>query len=360
MAVDAETGETHWHFRTVDHDLWDYDLGAQPTLMDMDIDGTMRRVVLVGTKTGSIYVLDAATGEPLRPVERKPAPQGAMPGDWTAPTQPQSTALPNFATKPGRDPEMMTAAHAFGLTPVDALLCRIQFHRMRYEGIYTPPTDQGLGMLLYPGTIGGLNWGGLSVNPEQQILVTNNSRLANRVQLVPRDQVADQAIGDGGARPDQEVAPQAGSPYGVDRPIWLSPLGVPCNSPPWGYLSATDLRTGELLWSQPIGTGYDSGPLGIPSRLKITIGTASIGGSVNTRSGLTFIGSAQDNYLRAFDTRSGELLWDARLPASPQASPMTYMHEGRQYVAVAAGGHARLETTLGDHLIVFALPQQVQ
>lgn len=356
VAVDARTGQMRWHFRTVDHDLWDYDLGAQPTLMDMDIDGTVRRVLLQGTKTGSVFVLDAATGEALRPVTRRGVPQGAAPGDRTAPTQPQSTALPNFAGAPGPEPERLQEQHMFGLTPIDALMCRIQFRQMRYEGIYTPPTEDPGGMLLFPGTIGGLNWGGLSVNPEQQILVTNHSRLANRVTLVPRAEVKDLAVGSGGARVDQAVAPQAGAPYGVTRPIWLSMLGVPCIAPPWGYLSATDLRSGRLLWTQPLGTGYDSGPLGIPTRLKLRIGTTNIGGSMNTRSGLTFIAAAQDNYLRAFDTRTGDLLWDARLPAGGQATPITYMHAGRQYVAIAAGGHARLNTTLGDSVVVFALP----
>ena len=139
--------------------------------------------------------------------------------------------------------------------------------------------------------------------------------------------------------------------------MWLSPLGVPCIAPPWGYLSATDLRTGRLLWSQPLGTGFDMGPMGIPSRLKIRIGTPNIGGSVNTRSGLTFIGAAQDDYLRAFETRTGKLLWDGRLPAGGQASPMTYLHNGRQYVVIAAGGHARLETRTGDSVVAFALPE---
>lgn len=359
VAVDAATGQVRWYFRTVNHDLWDYDLGAQPTLMDMEIDGRLRRVLIQGTKTGSIFVLDAATGEVLRPVEQRDAPQGATPGDRTAPTQPQSVTFPNFAgdpRPPGAEPERLTEAHLFGLTPIDALMCRIQFRQMRYEGIYTPPTEAPGGMLLFPGTIGGLNWGGLAVNPDLQILITNHSRLPNVVTLIPRAQVTDQPVGDGGQRVDQEAAPQAGSPYGVTRPIWLSMFGVPCIAPPWGYLAATDLRTGRLLWSQPLGTGYDSGPLGIPSRLKITLGTTNIGGAVNTASGLTFIAAAQDDFLRAFDTLSGELLWEARLPAGGQASPLTYMHDGRQYVAIAAGGHARLETTLGDSVVVFALP----
>ena len=175
---------------------------------------------------------------------------------------------------------------------------------MRYEGIYTPPTDEGLGMLLFPGTIGGMNWGGVAVDTERQVIVTNHSRLPNRVQLIPRADVDDQPIGDGGARPDQAVAPQAGDPYGVDRPMWLSPLNVPCISPPWGYISGT-----------------------------------------------------QDNFLRAFKTTTGELLWEGRLPYSAQSGPMTYMHEGRQYFVVAAGGHARLETEVGDAVVAFALPE---
>lgn len=359
VAVDMHTGATRWHFTTVDHDLWDYDLGAQPVVLDMEIDGQMRRVVLQGTKTGSIFVLDAATGEALRPVERVPAPQNALPGERLSPTQPQSTFFQNFAGAIGAKPETLTAAHAFGLTPIDAAICRIGFEKMRYEGIYTPPaTEEQGGMLLFPGTIGGLNWGGLSVNPEQQIVITNHSRLPNKVVLYPREDVDDAAVGDGGQRAKQDIAPQAGAPYGVDRPMWLSPLGVPCISPPWGYIAASDLRTGQLLWSKPLGTGYDTGPLGIPMRVKITIGTPNIGGPTSTRSGLTFIAAAQDNYLRAFHTRTGELLWEARLPAGGQAGPLTYMHEGRQYVAIAAGGHARLETTLGDSVVVYALPQQ--
>ena len=360
VAVDVATGQVRWHYRTVDHDLWDYDLGAQPTLMDMEIEGSTRRVLLQGTKTGSIFVLDAATGAVLRPVERRAAPQGATPGDRTSQTQPQSVALPNFAgapQPPGAEPERLTEAHLFGMTPVDALMCRIKFRQMRYEGIYTPPTAAPGGMLLFPGTIGGLNWGGLAVNPALQIVVTNHSRLPNVVTLVPRAQVKDQAVGSGGQRVDQAVAPHAGSPYGVTRPIWLSMFDVPCIAPPWGYLAATDLRTGQLLWSRPLGTGYDTGPLGIPTRLKLTLGTTNIGGAVNTASGLTFIAAAQDNFLRAFDTLSGDMLWEARLPAGGQASPLTYMHEGRQYVAIAAGGHARLKTTLGDSVVVFALPR---
>ncbi|MEH3036108.1 MAG: PQQ-binding-like beta-propeller repeat protein [Sphingomonas adhaesiva] len=356
VAVDLATGATRWVFRTVERDRFDYDLGAQPVLTTIPVGGVLRRVVVQGTKTGSLFVLDAATGLPVRPVAYRPAPGGGMPGDRLSPVQPQSVAYPNLSGRPGADPEQIDARHAFGLTPIDAAWCRIQFHRMRYEGIYTPPTDRGMGTLLFPGTIGGLNWGGLAIDPVRGIVVTNHSRLPNRVKLFPRAAVAAPAIGDGGRRPDQAVAPQKGAPWAVDRPMWLSPLGVPCIAPPWGYLAATDLATGRLLWSQPFGTGRDSGPLGLPSMLRIPIGTPNLGGAVTTATDLSFIAATQDDYIRAYETASGRLLWSARLPAGGQASAMTYMHRGRQYVAISATGHARFETRPGDALIVYALP----
>ncbi len=356
VAVDLATGATRWVFRTVERDRWDYDIGAQPVIADLPIDGVTRRVVIQATKTGSIFVLDARTGQPVRPVEMRPAPRGGLAGETLAAAQPQSVFYPNLSGVPGPDPERIDARHMFGLTPLDAAWCRIQFHRMRYEGIYTPPAAEGGGMLLLPGTIGGPNWGGIALDPARNIAIVNYSRLANMVRMIPREEVEDLPVGDGGARPDQAVAPQAGSPWGVDRPIWMSPLGVPCTSPPWGYMAAVDLGTGELLWSRPLGTGYDMGPLGIPTRLRIQIGTPNIGGAVVTASGLTFIAAAQDNYLRAFETATGRLLWSGRLPAGGQSGPMTYMHRGRQYVAIGATGHARLETEVGDTLVVYALP----
>ncbi len=360
VAVDAATGETRWHFSTVNHDLWDYDLGAQPTIVDMIIGGTARRVVLQATKTGFLYAFDAATGEPLTPIEEREVPQGAAPGDWVAETQPVSRFYPNFGARPGPEPETISERHIFGLTPIDALACRIHFHHIRYEGIFTPPTAQGQGMLMVPGALGGINWGGISVNPDEQIAIINNSRLANRIQLIPRDEVEDPPAGEGVSAADQSVLPQAQAPYGVIRPAWLSFIGVPCLGPPWGYLSAVDLRTGKMLWNQPLGTGFDTGPLGLPTFIKIRIGTPNMGGSINTAGGLTFIAATQDHFLRAFHTRTGELLWEGRLPAAAQATPMTYMHEGRQYVVIAAGGHAQMATAMGDTLRVFALPDQTE
>ncbi len=355
VAVDATTGDTIWSYATVIHDVWDYDIGAQPIVGNLAVDGAAeRRVVIQGTKTGSLFVLDAATGEPVTPIEMKPAPQDGLPGERLSPDQPQSVFYPNLSGIPGPDPEVLNASHTFGLTPVDAAMCRLEFERMRYDGMYTPPIEGT--MLLFPGTIGGMNWGGLGFDEERGILVTNHSRLPNIVRMIPRAEVDDLPVGMGGARPDQEVAPHYLSPWGVDRPIWLSPLEVPCIAPPWGIVAATDMRTGDLLWSQPLGTGFDSGPFGLPTFLKVPIGTANIGGPLMTATGLTFIAAAQDNWLRAFQTTTGRLLWEGRLPAGGQASPMSYEFEGRQYVVMTATGHQRLTTTTGDYVVAFALP----
>lgn len=357
VAVDLVTGATRWVFTSINHDLWDYDLGAQPMLVDVPIDGAPRRAILQLSKTGNMFLLDAATGEVLRPLEQRPVPQGAAPGDWVAPTQPQSVFYPNIGGLPGREPEEIDARHAFGLTPIDAAACRISFHRLRYEGMYTPPTEQEPGMLLFPGTLGGMNWGGGGFDPERRLLIANNSRQPNLVVLHPREEVRDKAVGSGGVRSDQEIVPHLGTPFGITRPVWLSWLDIPCISPPWGFITATDIDTGEIVWSHPFGTGYDVGPLGIPTRLKIAVGTPNLGGPLVTAGGLTFIGATQDDFLRAYETATGRLLWQARLPAGPQAGAMTYEHEGRQYVAISATGHAQMQTTQGDYLKVYALPR---
>ncbi|MFN4295953.1 MAG: PQQ-binding-like beta-propeller repeat protein [Brevundimonas sp.] len=357
VAVDLATGATRWVFTTVLHDLWDYDLGAQPMVLDLEIDGQSRRAILQGTKAGDLFVLDALTGEPLRPVELRPTPQGGLlPGERLSPVQPRSVFYPNLSGVPGPEPERIDARHLWGLTPIDAALCRIEFHQRRYEGAFTPPTLDQKGMVLLPGTVGGMNWGGLGFDPERRLVISNHSRLPNIVDMHPRQDVQDRSAGSGGTRPDQAIAPQSSTPFGVTRPMWLSALGVPCLAPPWGYVAATHIDTGELVWSRPLGTGYDMGPLGIPTRLKIAMGTPNLGGPLVTAGGLTFIAAAQDNFLRAFETATGRLVWEARLPAGAQAGPMAYEHQGRQYIAITVTGHARFETKEGDYLVAYALP----
>ena len=352
IAIDADTGRVRWSFQTVHHDLWDYDVAPQPVVVDIPRPGGVARALIQATKTGEIFVLDRASGRPLFDVAEVSAPTGgAVPHERVSPTQPSSVAMPSF-----RGPDL-EERDMWGITPLDQLWCRIRFKRARYEGMYTPPSV--MPFLQYPGILGGIEWGSVSVNPERSLMIVNASRVANYAALIPRAE-ADAA----GRRPEglgghYMHRAQFGTPYAVSNPPFLSPLGVPCQNPPFGTLSAVDLATGQLVWTRWLGTARDSGPLDIPSLLPLPIGTPNIGGSLNTRSGLTFIGATQDRYLRAFDVDTGRLLWKARLPAGAMATPMTYLSpaSGRQFVVIAAGGtHLRMAEE-GDHIVAYALPK---
>lgn len=352
VALDAATGEVRWSFQTVHHDLWDYDVPAQPVLVDIArADGT-RRALIQATKMGEIFVLDRASGQPLFDVREQPAPtRGALAEEHLAATQPASAALPAF-----RGPEL-EEGDMWGLTPVDQLWCRIRFRQARYAGIYTPPGTTP--SIQYPGILGGIEWGSVSVDPQRGLFFVNASRIANYVRLMPRaeaDALGRRPEGLGGHYMDRA---QVGTPYAVTNPPFLSPLGVPCQRPPFGTLSAVNLRTGQLVWTRRLGTARDSGPFGFPSLLPLPLGTPNTGGSLATRSGLVFIGASQDRYLRAFAADSGKLLWQGRLPAGAQATPMTYRsrQSGRQFVLIAAGGSDTLMTKPGDYLIAYALPR---
>jgi glucose dehydrogenase len=296
-----------------------------------------------------VFVLDRRTGAPLFPVEERPAPQdGAAPGERLSPTQPYVTGIASFANT-------LRERDMWGMTPIDQLYCRIQFRRLRYEGEATPPglTES----LIYPGVGGGMNWGGVSVDPAHGVAIVNTMNMGASIQLIPRDE-ADAIARRGGD------APQAmtGAPYAAQVSTFYSPLNVPCNEPPFGELSAVDLRSGAVLWRRPIGTIRDSGPLGLRTGLPIPMGLPNLGGTLVTRSGLVFIGAVAERRLRAFDIRTGRELWRADLPASAQATPMTYVspRSGRQFVVVAAGGHPRLQMPAGDTLVAFALPAAEQ
>jgi len=352
VALDIATGTVRWRFQTTHHDLWDYDVPAQPTLVDLD--GVP--ALLQPTKRGEIFMLDRRTGKPLAPVEERPVPRSHVPGERASPTQPFSTGLPSFAGPRLREADM------WGLTPIDQAWCRAAFRKARYEGPLTPP---GLDRpsLVYPGYGGGMNWGGVAVDAARGLMLVNSNRFANTVQLLARDEADRRGIRPLSATSAGNAAgavAQAGLPYAAEVKPLMSPLGVPCQQPPWGMISAVDLRSRKLLWSQPFGTGADSGPLGIASRLPLRIGVPNTGGAVLTRSGLAFIGATQDHYLRAFAIGSGRELWRARLPAGGQATPMTFRSpkSGRQFVVIAAGGHPGLTPGgLGDHVVAYALPR---
>ncbi|MYD97256.1 MAG: pyrroloquinoline quinone-dependent dehydrogenase, partial [Gammaproteobacteria bacterium] len=315
VALAAATGEVRWSFQTVHHDIWDYDVPAQPGLYSVWRDGALHDVVAQVTKTGFVFVLDRDTGEPFLPVEERPVPQTGAPGEWLSPTQPFPVAPPPIV------PNRLSPGDAFGLTLFARLSCRSWIAESVADGLFTPPSEQGT--VLYPFTGGGANWGGAAYDPMRNLLVVNMNNLAHHIQLIPGDLVEH-------ARRvfhDQEVSPQTGAPFGMKRELLLSPLGLPCTPPPWGVLAAVDLASGEIVWRTALGEVFGV-PLGLPS----------VGGPIVTAGGLVFIGATpMDDVLRAFDVETGALLWQGQLPAGGQATPMTYVWGGRQYVVIYAG-----------------------
>ena len=346
VALDVNTGRVIWHFQTVHHDVWDYDVPAQPVLFDFHRDGKKIPALVQATKTGMLFFLDRRNGEPIFPVEERPVPQeGAVAGESLSPTQP-------FPTKPPPiHPVRLDPEDAFGFTPFDRAACREKIASLRSDGLYTPPSLEG--SVQYPGYIGGVNWGSVSVDPERDILVVNTTRTAGMIRLVPRAEFAD--LFPNGA-PALGFEDQAGTPYAVERLPLLSPLGAPCNPPPWGTLVAVNIAEGEIRWDVPLGTAEGMAPF--PVYKFMAKGVPNLGGPITTASGLAFIGAATDPYLRAFSTETGEELWRAKLPTAAQATPLTYRAspEGRQMVVIAAGGHGLLGVPINDAVVAFALP----
>jgi len=356
VAVDAATGDTRWVFQTTHHDVWDYDVASQPTLLDVKgADGTMTPAVLQTTKRGQIFLLDRRTGVPLAKVAEKPVSTHGAPGDPLSPTQPYSVQLPNFS---GPD---LSERDMWGLTPFDQLWCRIAFRRARYEGQFTPPAADARPTIQFPGFIGGSNWSGLSVDPERQLAVINTSRMANFVRTIPRAKADEMGIKPVGVGPKIGlISPQVGTPFAINTGPFLSPIQVPCQRPPFGMMAVMDLKSRQVLWSHPLGTSREVGPFGWKLPVGLPMGSVNLGGTLTTRSGLTFISATQDQTFRAFDIATGKVLWEARLPAGSHANPMTYRSSasGRQFVVVAAGGGRTLKTRRGDYLIAYALPER--
>ena len=342
VALRGSTGELVWGYQLVHHDLWDYDVPAQPTLVTVRRDGEEIPAVAQASKMGLVFVLHRETGEPLFPVEERPVPQSDVPGERSSPTQPFPELPPPLV------PHRFTPEEAWGLTPWDRGRCRGVLQSLRYDGIFTPPSLQGT--LLFPGSAGGTNWGSVAFEPSSSLLVLNTSNVPHSVKLIPQADLAETRR----ANPGKEISSQAGTPYGMIRDTVISPFGVPCNPPPWGQLHAIDLSTGKLRWQVTLGTTRDLAPVPIP----MGWGTPNMGGPIITATGLVFIGAAMDDYLRAFDLESGAELWKGRLPAGGQATPMTYRlgEDRRQYVVIAAGGHGKMGNRLGDALVAFALP----
>lgn len=354
VALDVETGEPRWSFQALHHDVWDYDVGSQPTLVDLEIDGEVVPALIQPTKHGQIFLLDRRTGAPLAAVEEKPVPQDPAPGDWLSPTQPFSTGMPAL------DDWTLNESDMWGLTPLDQLWCRIKFRQARYEGYLTPPGLRPT--ITFPGYMGGLEWGGVSVDPNRKLMVVNWNRVGNYTRLIPRPEADAMGVKAAAENISGVGVPSAmeGTPFAAATSAFLSPLGVPCNAPPYGLLTAIDLNSRKIVWSRPLGTGRDTGPFGVPSMLPLPMGMPNVGGSVITASGLIFIAATMEHALRAVDLNTGKTLWKARLPAAGNATPMTYISpkSGRQFVVVAAGGHFAMGGEMGDHIIAYRLPRR--
>ena len=343
VVLRATTGEFVWGHQLVHHDLWDYDTASQPMLVDIERDGAKVAAVVQLTKTGQVFVFDRETGAPVFPIEERSVSADAVAGESPSPTQPFSSLPPLVSHAPVKPED------AWGLTFYDRDACREKIASLKSEGIFTPPSLQGT--IERPGYAGGSNWGGGAWDPQRQLLIANVMDVPMVVTLIPRDKLAEEY--DSGLYKDWEFARQTGTPYAMRRKLLDSPLGAPCIAPPWGKLVAVDLAHGKITWDKPLGTSRDRAPWPFWS----IEGAPNMGGPLTTAGGLVFFGATTDNFLRAFDTASGAELWKARLPAGAQATPMSYEAGGRQYVVVAAGGHAKLGTTRGDYVLAFALPK---
>jgi quinoprotein glucose dehydrogenase len=345
VVVDVATGAVKWRFKTVNHDLWDYDLASQPVTVDLP-DG--RPALIVPTKRGQIFVLDRRTGQPIDPVVQRPVPQGGVEGEWTAPTQPYTTGFPSVAGPRLRERDM------WGITPLDQMACRLQFRRANYEGDFTPITTRPT--ITYPAVGGGINWGSVSVDPQRGLMVVNALRFANLNRLEKREPGE---VAKGGFEGGVITFPQAGTPYAFKSFPFLSPIFIPCQEPPFGTISVFDIATRKLVWEKPLGTAAGSGPLGMASHVPLQMGAPNFGGSLSTAGGLTFIAAAQDRKLRAYDIANGKELWSAELPAIGAANPVSYVSPktGRQYVVIAAGGHFSMPGPHAAAIMAYALPQ---
>ncbi len=333
VALKASTGELVWGFQVVHHDLWDYDVASQPTLFTWK-DKTP--AIAITTKMGRVFVLNRLTGVPLIPVEEVSVPKSDIPGEESWPTQPSSISLV---------PESISVDDAWGVTPEQKQWCAEKIKAARFGSIYIPPSTQGT--LVYPGNVGGVNWGSSAYDPANHLLIMNTNHLVMLVRMIPRDELDAQRKGASDLdRMHGEFARQTGAPFAMFRTPLLSASGLPCTAPPWGNVTAVDLFTGKKAWDVPLGT-Y------LPGQ---KTGTINLGGLIATAGGLVFSAAGMDGKLHAFDSATGAELWSYDLPAGGQATPMTYTLNGKQYLVLAAGGHGKLGTKQGDSLLAFTLP----
>jgi len=344
VALRGKTGQFVWGFQLVHHDLWDFDSASPPLLTTLRFDGQDIPVVIQGNKAGLLYVLNRDSGKPVFPVEERAVPRSDVPGEHSSPTQPVPVKPPPMAR------QGLSADEAWGPTPEDREACHVMIKQLRNEGIFTPPSLQGT--LMVPGHLGGMTWSGYAFDPQHNLLVTNTNNFVAWAKLIPRSRYDLP----GSHSQDGEYGDQTGTPYGIYRRFLQSPSDLPCGAPPWGTLSAVDMIKGEIRWQIPLGSMQDFG--GAHAQ-QIPPGSISLGGPIITAAGVVFVAGTTDSFIRGFDVETGKELWKSQLPASGNATPMTYavQRSGKQYVVVAAGGHPKItEESLGDALVAFTLP----
>jgi len=347
VALRATTGRLVWAFQTVHHDLWDYDNASPPALVTVSRNGVVVAAVVQTTKTGMMFVLERDTGRPVFPVEERPVPASDIPEEQTSRTQPFTSLTPPLS------PHRFAANEVWGITSADRDACRAAIAPLRNEGIFTPPSTRGT--LLMPSRIGGVNWGGVAIDQSRQTAVVAVNRIAEMVQLIPREgfdlqraRAEEQPrLGD-----DFEYNMMRGTPYVVRRRLLLAPSRLPCTPPPFGALVAIDLSTGRKKWETPLGSMTSVLAPDIATITKSEWGSVNLGGPVATSGGVIVIGAALDRRLHAYDTQTGRELWHGELPASAKATPMTYtLSSSVEYVAVAVGGGGAWG--VGDYVIAF-------
>jgi len=374
VAVDIATGERRWHQQLVHHDMWDFDLGAAPTLFDAVKDGKRIPAVAQITKMGMLFIFDRVTGTPIFGIEERAVPQSTVPGEKTSPTQPFTVKPPPLARNSMKKSELPTT-----ISPEHTAFCAALWEKYNLQDAvpYTPwRLKQDI--LMFPGAVGGGNWNGVSYNKKLGLLITN---VMNAGQWGHLEEVkpGDERGGRGGPPPGAPGAP-AGPPPGaagagrgggrapfIDDGIsvrspyrkvtpeggrfWDPAKRYPCNEPPWGELIAVSASTGDIVWRVPLGEFEELEKKGIKT------GTAALGGGITTAGNLVFIAATIDGYFRAFDARNGAELWSTKLSVPAHAIPSTYMgKDGKQYVVITAGGGGFLRSPLSDEVVAFRLP----
>jgi len=338
VALDAASGRLVWHFQTVHHDLWDYDVASQPLLFTMQRAGLKIPAVAVASKTGHLFLLDRRDGKPLFDIEERSVPASDVPGEGASKTQPVPL-LPKTGVS-----QTLRTDQVWGATDADRQWCRDQVASLRNEGIFTPPSLKG--SLIFPGNIGGMHWGGMAWDREHGLLIVPSNNIPAIIRLIPSENLAAERAAN---RLGAEISAQRGAPFGMSRLLLFSPSKLPCSPPPWGTLAAVDTATGKLKWQVPLGETPAT-----PSNIAGAAGSVNLGGPIITAGGLIFIGASLDSYLKAYDVETGKLLWRGSLPTSARSVPMTYEVNGKQFVVIAAGGHDGI-TPIDNRLVAFSL-----